>query len=251
MIKKWKVTIPKLTGEKPRTAYIYLPATYDKHPQQRYPVLYMFDGHNVFYDKDATYGKAWGMKEYMQRSKKQMIIVAVECNHESNKRLVEYSPINFDNEYLGKVRGKGHIYMNWLVGSLKPYIDANYRTLPDREHTYIAGSSMGGLMSLYAVTTYNHVFGKAACLSPSLWLNYGKVAEFVAKSHIQPNTNIFIDYGEKEMAHHFASQEVLVAVTHLLLAKRANVTFRVLPGGEHNEASWEREIPIFMESLEL
>lgn len=251
MIKKWKVTIPKLTGEKKRTAYIYLPASYEKNTEQRYPVLYMFDGHNVFFDKDATYGKCWGMKEYMQNSRKQMIIVAVECNHEGNKRLAEYSPVSFENEYIGKIRGRGHTYMQWLVGTLKPYIDANYRTLPDRAHTIIAGSSMGGLMSLYAVTAYNHVFGKAACLSPSLWVDFGKVMEFAAKSSIQPGTNIFMDYGEQELSNHFASQEALVAMTHLLIAKRANVTFRILPGGAHNEASWEREIPIFMECLDL
>lgn len=251
MIKKWKVTIPKLTGDKPRTAYIYLPNGYEKHETLRYPVLYMFDGHNVFFDKDATYGKCWGMKEYMHRSKKQMIIVAVECNHEGNKRLAEYSPIHFENEYLGKVRGKGHVYMNWLVDTLKPYIDANFRTLPDREHTYIAGSSMGGLMSLYAITTYNHVFSKAACLSPSLWVDFGKVIEFVAKSNIRPGTNIFMDYGEMEIVRHFGSQEGLVAMSHLLLAKRANLTLRILPGGEHCEASWEREIPVFMECLEI
>ena len=141
--------------------------------------------------------------------------------------------------------------MNWLVGTLKPYIDENYRTLSDREHTYIAGSSMGGLMSLYAVTAYNHIFGKAACLSPSLWVDFGKVMEFVAKSTIRGGTNIFMDYGEAELAHHPAGQEALVAMTHLLLAKKANVTFRILPGGEHCEASWEREIPIFMECLEI
>lgn len=249
MIKKWKVTIPKLSGDKPRTAYIYLPNGYEKNESLRYPVLYMFDGHNVFFDKDATYGKCWGMKEYMQRSKKQMIIVAVECNHEGNKRLMEYSPVNFENEYLGKIRGRGRIYMNWLVGTLKPYIDANYRTLTDREHTYIAGSSMGGLMSLYAISVYNHVFGKAACLSPSLWVDFGKVMEFVAKSNIRPGTNIFMDYGELELANHFASQEALVAISHMLLAKKANLTLRILPGGEHCEASWEKEIPVFMDCL--
>ena len=251
MIRKWKVTIPKLTGDKLRTAYIYLPASYEKNPDKRYPVLYMFDGHNVFFDADATYGKSWGMKDYLRHSKKQLIVVAVECNHEGNKRLVEYSPISYENPYMGKIHGKGHQYMQWLTGTLKPYIDKNYRTLPDRENTIIAGSSMGGLMSLYAVTAYNHVFGKAACLSPSLWVDFGKIMEFVAKSNLSPATNIFMDYGEIEMANHFASQEALVAVTHLLVAKKANITFRVVPGGDHNEASWEREIPVFMQCLDI
>ena len=251
MIKKWKVTIPKLTGDQPRTAYIYLPSGYEKQKEQRYPVLYMFDGHNVFFDADATYGKSWGMRDYMQKTKKQMIIVGVECNHEGNKRLVEYSPMSYENPYMGKIRGKGQVYMNWLVNTLKPYIDDNYRTLTDREHTAIGGSSMGGLMSLYAVTAYNHVFSKAACLSPSLWVDFSKIMDLVGKSTIRPGTNIFMDYGEKEMSNHFASQEALIAMSHLLLAKRANLTLRILPDGEHNEASWEREIPVFMECLGL
>ena len=97
MLKKWNVIIPKLSGEKPRKAYIYLPDGYEKNTDKRYPVMYMFDGHNVFVDEDATFGKSWGMKKYMDESKKELIIVAVECNHEGNGRLQEYSPLNFEN----------------------------------------------------------------------------------------------------------------------------------------------------------
>jgi len=93
MVKKWNVLIPKLSGEKPRKAYIYLPESYEKEKEKRYPVMYMFDGHNVFVDEDATFGKSWGMKKYMDQSKKDLIIVAVECNHEDNRRLIEYSPL--------------------------------------------------------------------------------------------------------------------------------------------------------------
>lgn len=137
MVKKWNVTIPELSGDKKRRAYIYLPDSYNKEPNRKYPVMYMFDGHNVFFDSDATYGKSWGMAQYMQKSKKQLIIVAVECNHEGNCRLQEYSPVNFENATLGKIKGKGKLYMNWLVKTLKPYIDSKYRTLPDRKNTII------------------------------------------------------------------------------------------------------------------
>lgn len=249
MIKKWNVTIPKLTGDKERRAYIYLPDSYAKEPDRRYPVMYMFDGHNVFYDSDATYGKSWGMGKYMQKSKKQMIIVAVECNHEGNGRLQEYSPVNFDNATLGKIKGKGRVYMNWLVGTLKPYIDANYRTLPDRLNTIIAGSSMGGLMAMYGATVYNHVFQRAACLSPSLWVAPGKMLEMIARAHIRRDTCIYMDYGSEEMFNHAANAEALFSTSHLLLTKRVNLAFRIVPGGNHSEASWEKQIPIFMECL--
>ena len=65
MVETWDITIPELTGDEVRRAYIYLPESYDTECEKRYPVLYMFDGHNVFFDSDATYGKCWGMKEYL------------------------------------------------------------------------------------------------------------------------------------------------------------------------------------------
>ncbi len=251
MVIKWNVTIPNLSGETPRRAYIYLPASYDTQEDRRYPVMYMFDGHNVFFDEDATYGKSWGMNRYMEESGKELIIVAVECNHIGNCRLQEYSPINFENATLGKIKAKGNVYMNWLVKTLKPSIDENYRTLPDRKNTIICGSSMGGLMALYGAAVYNHVFQRAACLSPSLWVSPGKVLEMIARAHIRRDTCIYMDYGSEEMFNHAANAEALISSCHLLLTKRVNLTFRIVPGGNHSEASWERQIPIFMDCLGL
>ena len=251
MVKKWNIKIPKLSGDKERRAYIYLPASYETNPDKRYPVMYMFDGHNVFFDSDATYGKSWGMNKFMEDSKKELIVVGVECNHEGNRRLVEYSPMNFENSTMGKIRGKGNVYMNWLVNELKPYIDSNYRTLTDRKNTIIAGSSMGGLMALYAATVYNHVFQRAACLSPSLWVAPGKVLEIVARAHIRRDTCIYMDYGSLEMFNHAANAEALISTSHLLLTKRVNLALRIVPDGNHSEASWEKQIPIFMDCLGL
>ena len=251
MVKKWNVTIPKLSGEKTRRVYLYLPDSYEKEPDKRYPVMYMFDGHNVFFDSDATFGKSWGMNKYMQNSRKQLIIVAVECNHEGNCRLQEYSPVNFENSTLGKIKGKGRSYMQWLVNTLKPFIDTNYRTLPDRKNTIICGSSMGGLMALYAACVYNHVFQRAACLSPSVWVDPGKVLELIARAHIRNDTCIYMDYGSEEMFNHAANTEALLSTSYLLLTKRVNLAMRVVPGGTHCEASWERQIPIFMDCLGL
>ena len=251
MVKKWDVTIPKLSGGKTRKAYIYLPDSYEKEPQKRYPVMYMFDGHNVFFDEDATFGKSWGMNRFMQKTGKELIIVGVECNHEGNRRLVEYAPFNYENSEHGKIKGKGSVYMNWLVKTLKPYIDENYRTLPDRLNTIIAGSSMGGLIALYAVCTYNHVFQRAACLSPSLWVSPGRVLEMVARAHIRRDTTIYMDYGALEIFNHAANEEAMISTAHLLLTKRVNLAMRVVPDGTHSEASWEKQIPIFMDCLGL
>jgi len=251
MVYKWDVAIPPLTGKKTRKGYIYLPDCYEDDPERRFPVMYMFDGHNVFFDSDATYGKSWGMNEYMHRTKTPMIIVAIECNHVGDGRLHEYSPFDFENTTVGKVKGKGRIYMDWLTKVLKPVIDSRLRTLPDREHTIICGSSMGGLMALYAAIEYNDVFQRAACLSPSVWVSASKVVRMISRKNVAHDTCIYMDYGSEEIYNHAANAEALITVCHLLLTKHVNLAFRIVPGGTHCEASWEKQIPIFMDCLGL
>ncbi len=203
MVLQWDVTIPELTGKETRNAYLYLPESYDYEPDRRYPVLYMFDGHNVFFDSDATYGKSWGMKEYMDYTNTQMLIAAVECNHSPDHgRLKEYSPFSFRDPSLGLIEGWGKLTMNWMIHRFKADIDRRFRTLPEREHSFIAGSSMGGLMSLYAVLEYNSVFSRAAALSPSLWTAPDKLEWLIRRSSLQPDTVIYMDYGSNEFSHH-------------------------------------------------
>ena len=251
MVIKWDVTIPPLTGEKIRRGYVYLPESYDREPEKRYPVLYMFDGHNVFFDEDATFGKSWGMKDYLDRNSHDLIIVGIECNNEGWRRLNEYSPVDFSYEEIGSIKGEGQVYMDWLVGTLKPYIDATYRTLPDREHTAIGGSSMGGLMSLYAACCYNNVFQHAAALSPSLWVNQEATLGILKAAEPKPDTCIYMDYGSEELDNHFGNMEVLRGAVDILLQKELRLTFRIVPGGSHCEASWEKQIPVFMQCLNL
>ena len=251
MIIKWDVKIPPLSGEKIRRGYVYLPESYDREPEKRYPVLYMFDGHNVFFDEDATFGKSWGMKDFLDQNPRDLIVVGIECNDEGWRRLNEYSPVDFSYEGIGSIQGQGKIYMDWLVGTLKPYIDETYRTLPDRLHTAICGSSMGGLMSLYAACDYNDVFQRAACLSPSLWVNRAATIALLESASPNPDTCIYMDYGSEELHNHEDSPEALRTAVDLLLQKQLKLTFRIVPGGTHCEASWEKQIPIFLGCLSL
>ena len=89
MLHQWNVVLPELTGDEERRAWVYVPDAAFADEARRYPVLYMFDGHNVFYDRHATYGKSWGMREYLAKAKLPLILVAVECNPEGNRRLNE------------------------------------------------------------------------------------------------------------------------------------------------------------------
>lgn len=250
MTERFEVAFPVLGGSEERYAYIHLPNSYFHNENKRYPVLYMFDGHNVFFDEDATYGKSWGMEKYMNRSRTQMIIVAVECSHDPNNgRLKEYAPFTFQNTQVGQIEGRGKRTMDWYVNELKPAVDAHFRTLPDREHTFIAGSSMGGLMSLYALMKYNHVFSKAAALSPSLWVAPKKVKEMINRAVLQPDTVLYMDYGSEELVSHKGMHRIFGDVTALLIQKGVMVNSRIVPYGEHCEASWERQIPFFMKTL--
>ena len=250
MITKWNITIPELTGEEPRSAYVYVPDTFEVDLEARYPVLYMFDGHNVFFDEDATYGKSWGMADFVHETRLPVIIAAVECNHNpDNGRLCEYSPFTFDTPELGHVDGRGHTTMEWMVNTFKPYIDAEFPTLPDRAHTFIAGSSMGGLMSLYAVTAYNRVFSRAAALSPSIWFATGRLDRLLRTAPIGPDTVVYMDYGSRELSFHSNMKRQFSRVAARLLERGVMLESRIVPGGDHNEASWERQIPFFMHTL--
>ena len=250
MVEKWPVAIPQLSGKMERNVYVYLPDQLGDAPDARFPVLYMFDGHNVFFDSDATYGKSWGMKDYMDETGTPLIIVAVECNHGRNyARLKEYSPFTFNDPKFGRIVGKGRRYMDWLVNTLKPLIDSRYPTLPEREATFIAGSSMGGLMSLFAVMEYNRVFSRAAALSPSVWIAEEKLERMLRRSRIAPDTVVYMDYGSRELGFHENMARQFRHVAGVLLERRVMLDCRIVPGGDHCEASWERQIPFFMNTL--
>lgn len=245
MLDKFEVTLPALTGDEPRFAYVYCPDRPGK-----FPVLYMFDGHNVFFDEDATYGKSWGMLEYLEENDVPLIVAAVECNHSpDNGRLSEYSPFSFYNRQVGHIVGRGKKTMDWMVREFKPFIDANYPTLKGRNNTFIAGSSMGGLMSLYAITKYNTRFSKAACLSPSIWVAANQLDALISSSNIRPGTVIYMDYGSNEMKNHPAMEKRYRKVSSMLLEKGVWLTTRIVPRGNHSEASWEKQIPFFINTL--
>ena len=228
MVKKWSVSYPAVNGTEQRRVYVYLPTMYEADPDRRYPVLYMFDGQNVFFDADATYGKSWGVADYLDYTDTPLIVAAVESNAgPNNERLVEYSPYRFDDPTYGHFDGKGQATMSWYIHRFKPFIDRNFRTLPDREHTFIGGSSMGGLMSLYALLQYNDTFSRAAALSPPLWLSPEKLSGRVGRAKRR---------GFAEMC-----SKVLTRGIHL--------TSRIVPGGTHSEASWEKQLPFMFHTL--
>ncbi|MEG0841809.1 MAG: alpha/beta hydrolase-fold protein [Erysipelotrichaceae bacterium] len=233
-----------------RTLHIYLPNDYETS-KQAYPVLYMYDGHNLFNDEDATYGKAWGLSDYLDEQKLALIVVGIECDHEGNNRICEFSPYSFQTKQLGNIKGYGATFMDWLVKELKPYIDQHFRTLKGREHCGIGGSSMGGLMALYSISNYNETFSKAACLSSFL----GDVIDQLLpdlQQDLNLNTRIYLSWGSDEFknkARLVNGTSHNIKVANQLMLHHGQVYLNLIKHGEHSEACWEKEIPTFMNFL--
>ena len=114
-----------------RTLHLYIPDGLT--PGQKVPVLYMFDGHNLFVDEEATYGKSWGLKDYLEQTRLPLVVVGLECNHEGNRRLWEFSPYDFADPVWGEVQGQGELLLDWMSGELKEWVDENLPVLTDRE----------------------------------------------------------------------------------------------------------------------
>ena len=250
MVKKEEVEITPLHCR--RMLHIYIPD--DLKPEERLPVLYMFDGHNLFFDEDATYGKSWGMKRYLDKHHSRLLVVGLECNHEGYERLNEFSPYTYDDPCGVRVHQKGRTLIRWMTGELKDYIDRTYPTLPDRDHTYIGGSSMGGLMSLYMALTCSDVYGKAVSVSPHLYPSYRQLKDDMDHP-MHPDTTIYISWGGYEYDTHelFArvTDQNLQLIRALLKKEGVDVLPHVFKNDNHSEAAWEKELHVWMDELEI
>lgn len=181
-----------------RTLLVYLPPGYETGPERRYPVLYMHDGQNVFDAATSFIGVEWGADETAERLIEEerippLIIVAVYNNAD---RINELSP-TFESTRKGG--GKGDLYAKFLVQEVKPFIDRTYRTVPDRDHTGVAGSSLGGLISLYIGLEYPGVFSRVGVISPALWWGDRYILKEVEKrGRMLEGSRLWIDMGTEE-----------------------------------------------------
>jgi predicted alpha/beta superfamily hydrolase len=181
-----QVYSPQLDNQ--RDILVYLPPGYEE-TDTRYPVVYMHDGQNLF-DQATSYTCEWQVDETMELlSQAGYAAIVVGISNRGRERIDEYSPF-VDPRHGG---GKGRQYVDFIVETLKPAIDEQFRTLRDRTHTGIMGSSMGGLISLYAFACYNAVFGFVGIMSPSLWFADRAIFDVVKAAPFAPGT-IYIGY---------------------------------------------------------
>lgn len=240
-----------------RRLHIYLPDSY-YDTEERYPVMYFFDGHNLYYDSDATYGKSWGLKEFLDGWDKPVIVVGIECGHEENQRLSEYCPYRVGWGFFSRIDSKGDDTFQWITSEVKPVIDREYRTWPDRRCTGIAGSSMGGLMALYGVIRYNWCFSKAACVSSAVGFCMPYIYRDLKSCYIDSDTRVYLSWGTREAKgvtdHQHEDTTSYTSRRNRSIAKYIGMHGAVTQiycqtGGNHCEADWERQVPLFMEFL--
>lgn len=225
-----------------RTLLVYLPPSYNENYAKKYPVIYMHDGQNIFNASTSFGGVEWKVDENINSlvtsgTMDEVIVVGI-YNTGAN-RTFEYTPC-CDSQYGG---GGADYYQDFLINTVKPFIDTNFRTLPTKENTAIMGSSLGGLVSFYIAYNRPDIFSKAGCLSSSFWWNDLNLVHSVEASMSHPNVKFYIDAGTNNdgLTNTTAMKNALVADNYI---QGNDLYYYVANGGSHSEYSWSQRIYI-------
>lgn len=221
------VDAPQLGGD--RTIRIYLPEGYEKS-KIKYPVIYMHDAQNLF-DAKTSYAGEWNVDETLDSLHAKVIVVGID--HGNEKRLDELTP--FPNQKHGG--GKAVLYLEFLVKTLKPYIDKNFRTKRKANYTAIIGSSLGGLTSFYAVIKYPEVFGKAGILSPSFW--YSEEIYKLAEKQNKFRSKMYFLAGDSESDNMVSDLDRMASIVEKS-SNHHKIRKEIIKGGKHNEKLWSQ-----------
>ncbi|HNW43194.1 MAG TPA: alpha/beta hydrolase-fold protein [Elusimicrobiales bacterium] len=233
--------IPQL-GVAGRRIWVYLPPGYAAS-DLRYPVLYMHDGQNLF-DPQASFCGEWGVDKAIDalvREKKTAGAIVIGIDNGGVERWNEYSPWGCRD---GSGRCWGDKYARFIIEDLKPLADRKFRTLPGRESTGIAGSSLGAIISFYAALKYPGVFSRAGLFSPSFWYARAEAAALLKTARLPQGLRVYMDVGTEEGDH---GPEYLTDAGAMAAAfsKKRGVEQRYVvdQGGIHNEKAWAQRFP--------
>lgn len=226
----------------PRRISVYLPPGYNEDTGRRYPVIYMHDGQNLFDPATSVGGVAWAADEAAQMAilegrVEPLIIVGID--HGGVDRIKEYTPVKTDS---GKMKGHGggaDHYGRMIIQELKPFIDTEYRTKPEREFTGMGGSSLGGLVTIYLGIRHPQVFSRLAVISPSAWWAKNHIIRETAKLGERIPLRIWLDIGKREGS---TIKHQVRALKEMLLANGwqngEDLAYFEIPGATHNESAW-------------
>ncbi len=234
--------IPELN--RTRDIWIYLPPNYEDSAKCHFPVLYMHDGQNLF-DAATSANGEWGIDEtlenlFEENQTEGVIVVGIE--NVGTLRVDEYIPWEFDldGEMVG---GEGDEYVDFMVNTLKPYIDANYRTRADRENTGIGGSSLGGLISLYAAMKYQGTFGKVCAMSSSFWVADNAMLTYLDSITKEFDALIYLDMGQLEGQDAVDDMEDVYNKLSQMGYTQDQLNKVIDADGQHSETFWRERFP--------
>lgn len=226
----------------PRNVLVYFPPVYGVDPERRYPVLYMHDGQNLVNPLDAFGGVVWGVDETAQSlilNEQIEPIIIVGIYNSGENRLDEYTQVKSRGGRLKGRGGEADAYGRMIIEELKPFIDNQYLTKPEREYTALGGSSLGGLVSLYLGFKRPDVFSRLAILSPSVWWANNQIIREIAVGGDHLPLRIWLDIGRREGSR---IKHQVRALRELLLAngwhEDLDLAYFEFPEAEHNESSW-------------
>jgi predicted alpha/beta superfamily hydrolase len=233
-----------------RGIWIYQPPTYLENTRAPMPVLYMHDGQNLFDPSSAFGGNEWMVDETMDAAAEdgsiaEAIVIGIE---NTSARIDEYTPVA-DPQYGG---GAGASYLRMIVEELKPRIDREIRTLPDRAHTSMMGSSLGGLISAYAGVTRADVFGRIGAMSPSTWWDARWLIGDVAMTPSAPRPIlVYVDSGDSGPSNDDVTDTSDLAAQYRTIgyADGSTLDYVVQAGGQHNEIYWAQRLPAALHFL--
>ncbi len=228
-----------------RRVWIYLPPGYDRGTE-RYPVVYLQDGQNVF-DAATSFAGEWGVDETLDSLAAHGVAgaIVVAVDNGGALRMNEYNPWTNASPRLGG--GDGDAFVDFLARTLKPYIDKQYRTRPDARSTTIVGSSMGGLIALYASLTRPDVFGNAGVFSCACWIARDSIMALVQRTPPgRPSARFYFVVGSQEGRNREPEQDqisIVAALNNAGFRTGSAVIARVAADGGHEEWFWRREFP--------
>ena len=231
-----KFEIPQLKTT--RRIWIYLPKDYEKS-NKKYEVMYLQDAQTLF-DDATSYAGEWQVDETLnkifEKTGKSLIVVGIDNGGE--KRIEELSP--YKNAKYGG--GNGDNYVKFIVETLKPFIDKNYRTKPQRKYTTIGGSSLGSLISVYAAVKYPETFGKVLAFSSAFWFNAKELNEFISSSKVNlKQQKYYFIQGKHEDEDMEEQTNRVIENLKTKNVKPKNIFLKIDEDGKHNEMYWRRE----------
>jgi alpha-glucosidase len=224
--------IPQLNRS--RRIWIYLPPYYNT-TKESYPVLYMHDGQNLF-DDTTSFAGEWAVDETLDElnNKINFNLIVIGIENGGVNRFDEYSP--WKNPKYGG--GQGDPYLKFIIETLKPFVDNNYRTLSDKDNTGIMGSSLGGLISHYGALKYPETFGKIGVFSPSFGFS-NSCFDFAAKNSNNKDLRMYFMAGDKESPDMVSDMNKMITLMESKGFDKKNVKSKVVKNGEHNEKLWK------------